>query len=56
MMHTGENDAKLKTRLSKSSPLEVKILIEFIRRGISVYSRLQETLLRFTSRLMIPVW
>jgi len=36
MMHTGENDAKIKTRLSKSSPLDVKMLVEFIRRGISV--------------------
>jgi hypothetical protein len=36
MMHTGGNDAKLKTRLSKSSPFEVKMLVEFIRRGISV--------------------
>jgi hypothetical protein len=35
MMHTGGNDAKIKTRLSKSSPFEVKMLIEFIRRGIS---------------------
>ena len=36
MMHTGGNDAKLNTRLSKSSPFEVKMLVEFIRRGISV--------------------
>ena len=36
IMHTGGNDAKLKTRLSKSSPFEVKMLVEFIRRGISV--------------------
>jgi hypothetical protein len=36
-MHNGGNDAKLKTRLSKSSPFEVKMLVEFIRRGISVY-------------------
>jgi hypothetical protein len=36
MMHTGENDAKIKMRLSKSSPFEVKMLVEFIRRGISV--------------------
>ncbi len=35
MMHNGGNDAKLKTRLSKSSPFEVKMLVEFIRRGIS---------------------
>jgi len=35
-MHNGGNDAKLKTRLSKSSPFEVKMLVEFIRRGISV--------------------
>jgi hypothetical protein len=36
MMHTAGNDAKLKIRLSKSSPFEVKMLVEFIRRGISV--------------------
>jgi hypothetical protein len=36
MMHTGGNDAKLKTRLSKSSPFDVKMLVAFIRRGISV--------------------
>ena len=36
IMHTGGNAAKLKTRLSKSSPFEVKMLVEFIRRGISV--------------------
>ena len=35
-MHTGGNDAKLKTRLSKSSPFELKMLVEFILRGISV--------------------
>jgi len=35
MMHTGGNDAKLNPRLSKSSPLEMKMLVEFIRRGIS---------------------
>ena len=35
-MHIGGNDAKLKTRLSKSLPFEVKMLVEFIRRGISV--------------------
>jgi hypothetical protein len=35
MMHNGGNDAKLKTRLSKSSPIEVKMLVEFIRGGIS---------------------
>ena len=34
-MHNGGNDAELKTRLSKSSPFEVKMLVEFIRRGIS---------------------
>jgi hypothetical protein len=34
IMHNGENDAKLRTRLSKSSPFEVKMLVEFIRRGI----------------------
>ena len=34
-MHIGGNDAKLKTRLLKSSPFEVKLLVEFIRRGIS---------------------
>jgi len=27
IMHNGGNDAKLKTRLSKSSPLEVKMLV-----------------------------
>jgi len=26
MMHTGGNDAKLKTKLSKSSPFKVKML------------------------------
>ena len=36
MMHTGGNDAKLKTRLSKSVPFEVDMLVEFIRRRISV--------------------
>jgi hypothetical protein len=36
MMHTGGSDAKHKIRLSKSSPFEVKMLVEFIRRGISV--------------------
>ena len=35
-MHIGGNDDTLKTRLSKSSPFEVKMLVEFIRRGISV--------------------
>jgi hypothetical protein len=35
MMYTGGNDAKHKIRLSKSSPFEVKMLVEFIRRGIS---------------------
>jgi hypothetical protein len=34
-MRAGGNDAKLKPRLSKSSPFEVKMLVEFIRRGIS---------------------
>ena len=36
MMHTGGNDARIKARLSKSSPFAVKMLVEFIRRGISV--------------------
>jgi len=36
MMHNGGNAAKLKIRLSKSSPFEVKMLVEFIRREISV--------------------
>lgn len=36
IMHNGGDDDKLKTRLSKSSPFEVKMLVEFIRRGISV--------------------
>jgi hypothetical protein len=36
IMHTGGNDAKLTTRSSKSSTLEMKMLICFIRRGISV--------------------
>ena len=36
MMHDGGNDARLKPRLSKLSPFEVKRLVEFIRRGISV--------------------
>jgi hypothetical protein len=35
MMHTGGNDAKFKIRLSKSSTFEVKMLVEFIRHGIS---------------------
>jgi hypothetical protein len=35
MMDDGRKDAKIMTRLSKSSPFEVKILVEFIRRGIS---------------------
>ena len=37
LMQAGGNDAKIKPRLSKSSPFEVKMLVEFIRRGISVY-------------------
>jgi len=36
MMQNGGNDAKLKPRLSKSSLFEVKMLVEFIRPGISV--------------------
>jgi hypothetical protein len=36
MNQIGGNDPKIKTRLSKSSPFEVKMLAEFIRRGISV--------------------
>jgi len=36
MMHTGGNGTKLKIRLSKSSPFEVIMLVDFIRRGISV--------------------
>lgn len=36
MMHTVENDDKIKTKLSKSSPIDVKMLVEFIRRGNSV--------------------
>jgi hypothetical protein len=35
-MQAGKNNDKLKPRLSKSSPLEVKMLVEFIRRGIQV--------------------
>ena len=35
-MQNGGNDAKIKPSLSKSSPFEVKMLVEFIRRGISV--------------------
>jgi len=35
LMQAGGYDAKLKPRLSKSSPFEVKMLVEFIRRGIS---------------------
>jgi hypothetical protein len=35
LMQAGGNDAKFKTRLSKSSPFEVKMLVEFIRHGIS---------------------
>lgn len=34
MMQNGGNDAKIKPSLSKSSHFEVKILVEFIRRGI----------------------
>jgi hypothetical protein len=33
------NYAILKPRLSKSSPFEVKMLVEFIRRGILVFER-----------------
>ena len=36
LMQAGGNDAKLKPRLSKSSLFEVKMLVEFIRPGISV--------------------
>jgi hypothetical protein len=36
MMQNGGNDAKIKPSLSKSSPFEVDMLVEFIRRGISV--------------------
>ncbi len=36
MMQNGGNDAKLKPRLLKLSLFEVKMLVEFIRRGISV--------------------
>jgi hypothetical protein len=36
LMQAGGNYAMLKPRLSKSSPFEVKMLVEFIRRGISV--------------------
>jgi len=36
IMQAEGNDAMLKPRLSKSSPFEVKMLVEFIRRGISV--------------------
>ncbi|HSF82330.1 MAG TPA: hypothetical protein VLA49_13905, partial [Anaerolineales bacterium] len=35
LMQAGGIDAKLKTRLPKSSPFEVKMLVEFIRRGFS---------------------
>jgi hypothetical protein len=35
-MHPGGNDAKLKQRLSSSSLFDVKMSVEFIRRGISV--------------------
>jgi len=41
IMHNGGSDAKLKTRLSKSSPFEVKMLVEFIQRGISVVHNLR---------------
>lgn len=34
-MHTGGNDARLKTRLLKSSLFVLKMLVEFIQRGIS---------------------
>jgi hypothetical protein len=36
LMQAGGNDVKLKIRLSKSQHFEVKMLVEFIRRGISV--------------------
>jgi len=35
LMQAGGNYAMLKSRLSKSSPFEVKMLVEFIRPGIS---------------------
>ena len=35
MMQAGGIDAKLKTSLPKSSPFEVKMLVEFVRHGIS---------------------
>ncbi|HSF82292.1 MAG TPA: hypothetical protein VLA49_13705, partial [Anaerolineales bacterium] len=41
LMQAGGIDAKLKTRLPKSSPFEVKMLVEFIRRGFSVTVSLQ---------------
>jgi hypothetical protein len=40
-MVKGGNDAIVKIRLSKSSPFEVKMLVEFIRRGISVLLNIQ---------------
>jgi len=39
-MQAGGNDPKIKPRLSKSSSFEVKMLLEFIRRGISALNKL----------------
>ena len=36
LKQVGGNDAKIKPGLSKSSPFDGKMLVEFIRRGISV--------------------
>ena len=57
LMQAGGNDAILKPRLSKSSPFEVKMWIEFIRRGISVgiiYSALYHEQ-EFLSRVSLVV-
>jgi hypothetical protein len=46
-MHIGGNDAKLTIRSSKPSTLEMKMLIDFIQRGISVYWLQTESLPSF---------
>jgi hypothetical protein len=35
LLQAGGNEAKIKPRLSKSSPFDMKMLVEFIRRGIA---------------------
>ena len=52
MMQNGGNDSKLKTRLSKLSPFEVKMLVNFTRRGISVLDTSDDTLEESVARIL----